>query len=531
MLTKAKNQKRCTTTRSKSNRESDLKRRPSLAALSSRWLGIYDKHAVSYNDTDLHEAARNFGQILVRLLIFSDWLMKSIRLRFRLRTILVLLTIAAIVSAYFGNQWYIARMQTAAIDAIKSIGGKMIQDEEMNATRVLFSGAEFDNSKLKKMAMHLKYLPELDELDFVKTQMTDDAVEILIEVIQIKTLYLFETSMTQAGIDELRKRMPEVDVKIERPDPISSGMASMPVYSHAMVALDWTPDGNCLATGSGDGVIRLWDFETNSAAHQWKAHKNWAFSVAFSPDGNTIATGGGDDLVKLWDASTFELKAELSGHTDDVHSVAFTPDGKSLVSSGDDRTIRFWDLETLKLTRVLEGHSEQIPSIAIGPNGKYLASASRDNTVRLWEIATGETIAVLPTDYDDVNSVAFDSKARFLASGDQGGMVKVWDLESHELLTTLEGHNGKVYRVAFDESDERLYSCGDDGIRRWSIKEHKSQPIGRPQRHVSNLMRHPTQDLIASTNVRGELHLMNSESGETLRVLRTMFGERGFDLE
>lgn len=457
--------------------------------------------------------------------------MKSIRLRYGLRTFLVILTIVAVVSAYFGNRWYLARMQTTAIDTIKSIGGQMIQDENQNATRVLFKGEDFNNSTLKEMIPHLRYLPKLHELDFVQTQMTDDSVEQLLLVKQIKTLYLFETSMTQAGIDELRERMPKVDVKIERPDPISSGMAAMPVYGHALVALDWTPDGSYLLTGSGDGVIRLWDIESNFPAHQWKAHADWAFSVAYSPDGTMIATGGGDNLVKLWDASSFELKAELAGHTDDVHAVAFTPDGKTLVSAGDDRTIRYWDLSSKKVTRVLEGHSEQIPSIAIGPNGKYLASASRDNTIRLWDIASGETLAVLATDYDDVNSVAFDSKARTLASGDQGGNVKLWDLESRELLTTLEGHNGKVYRVAFDVEDGKLYSCGDDGIRMWSIKDQISRPFGKSQQYVSNLMHHPTQDLVASTNVRGEIHLMASENGDTLRVLRSMFGERGFDLE
>jgi len=88
-----------------------------------------------------------------------------------------------------------------------------------------------------------------------------------------------------------------------------------------------------------------------------------------------------------------------------------------------------------------------------------------------------------------------------------------------------------VYRVAFDHAADKLYSCGDDGIRLWSLKEKIGRPIGKPQRYVSNLMLHPSQNVIASTNVNGELHLLSSESGDTLRVFRSMYGERGFDFE
>ena len=86
--------------------------------------------------------------------------MKSLRLRYGLRTFLVILTIVAVVSAYYGNQWYRARMQTQSINAIKAAGGRMIQDNDKNATRVLFRGDDFDDAKLKEMVQHLKYLPK-----------------------------------------------------------------------------------------------------------------------------------------------------------------------------------------------------------------------------------------------------------------------------------------------------------------------------------------------------------------------------------
>lgn len=457
--------------------------------------------------------------------------MKSLRFRYGLRTFLVTLTIVAIVAGYYGNKWNRARLQVKAIEAIKAVGGKMVQNEDKDATRVLFRGNTFDDKSLEEMTRHLKNLPELEELDFVGTEMTDGGIEHLVRIKQIDELYLFETNITPAGIEELSRRMPHVSVKTEKPEPISSGMASMNVYRHALVGLDWTPDGSYLATGNAEGIIRLWDFETNTPAHQWQAHKDWAFAVAFSPAGKVIATGGGDNLVKLWDSNSFQLIAALEGHTDDVHSVVFTPDGTMLASSGDDCEIRFWDLATRETVKVLKGHEAQIPSIAIGPSGKFVASASRDNTVRLWEIESGETVAVLPTDNDDVNTVAFDSQGQFLASGDQGGRIMIWDIESRALVDQLEGHNGKVYRVAFDVEGGSLASCGDDGIRAWNLSTRESLPLGRDQQYISNVSFHPKGGVLASTNAGGEVHLMDFESRRTLRVMRTAYGERDFDFD
>jgi WD40 repeat protein len=457
--------------------------------------------------------------------------MKTPRFRYGLRTFLVILTIAAVVAGYYGNKWNRARLQAKAVEAIKAAGGLIIFDKDKAPTRVMFRGDKFGDEQLEKISLHLANLPKLGELDFVKARITDDGVKHLLKVRQMDVLYLFESSVSPNGFDELTKRMPQVTVKTDRPEPIASGMASMNVYNHAIVGLDWTPDGSYLATGSADGIIRMWDFETNSPASQWMAHKNWAFSVAFSPDGKLIATGGGDNLVKLWDAESFQPIAELAGHTDDVHSVAFTPDGKTLVSSGDDMEIRFWDLNTRDTVKILKGHKAQIPSIAIGPNGKFLASASRDNTVRLWSIESGKTLAVLPTGDHDVNSVAFDSRGEFLASGDQGGRIMIWNVMSHELVKQFEGHNGKVYRIEFNREADSLASCGDDGIRMWTLSTGVSYPLGRDQEYVSNLSFHPGNNLLASTNAGGEVHLVDTEGKNTVRIMRTAFGVRGFDFD
>ena len=42
-------------------------------------------------------------------------------------------------------------------------------------------------------------------------------------------------------------------------------------------------------------------------------HSDWVYVVAFSPDGGCVASGSKDNLVKIWNAETGALVSSLVG--------------------------------------------------------------------------------------------------------------------------------------------------------------------------------------------------------------------------
>ncbi|MFE2548011.1 WD40 repeat domain-containing protein [Streptomyces sp. NPDC059355] len=71
-------------------------------------------------------------------------------------------------------------------------------------------------------------------------------------------------------------------------------------------------------------------------------------SLAFSQDDRLPATGSADGVVRLWNtadpARGITLAGSLTGHQNLVGALAFSPDGRTPVGGGADTTVRLWDV-------------------------------------------------------------------------------------------------------------------------------------------------------------------------------------------
>jgi WD40 repeat protein len=148
----------------------------------------------------------------------------------------------------------------------------------------------------------------------------------------------------------------------------------------------WSPDGRFAARINNSTTpvrtgVSLLDGRTFEELHHFDSGDTRA--VAFSPDDRWLATGGGDGRVRLWDLESGAPVATLVGHDLQILTLAFSPDGTRLASGGYDKTIRLWDMHTFAAGGSFGDHSDHVASLAW--DGERLISSSGDDTARIFE--------------------------------------------------------------------------------------------------------------------------------------------------
>jgi WD40 repeat protein len=98
-----------------------------------------------------------------------------------------------------------------------------------------------------------------------------------------------------------------------------------------MVGQSISPDNkHVLIASQRDRTARLWNAQTGALEAVLMGHTDYIWDAKFSPDGDYVATASGDGSVKLWSAE--------SGHSlftfrpgGSVDSIVFSPDARKLL--------------------------------------------------------------------------------------------------------------------------------------------------------------------------------------------------------
>lgn len=193
--------------------------------------------------------------------------------------------------------------------------------------------------------------------------------------------------------------------------------------------MDFTPDYKSVVfTDFATGKLNIYHYPELTFDRTIKVPDR-AFSIDISPDGNTLAAGLANNIIRIYNLNNDSTVNTLFGHSQSVRDVEFTNDS-ILFSCGNDRTVAASNINHRIYFWPRRLNDKNIKSISLNKDHTRLVAASNDGSACVLDITDytdmkEELRLVHGPDYVNDSAISPDNEYIATVSGD--GYLKLWD--------------------------------------------------------------------------------------------------------
>jgi transducin (beta)-like 1 len=283
-----------------------------------------------------------------------------------------------------------------------------------------------------------------------------------------------------------------------------------------VTTLEWSSDGKLLATGSYDGVARVWS-RNGALVHTLARHRGPIFSLKWNRSGNFLLSGSYDQTTIVWDVSgpNGQVVQQFNDHEAPALDVDWKDD-TTFASCSTDKRVLICRVGVERPLRVYTGHLDEVNAVKWDPSGTLLASCSDDYTAKVWNVTTDSTEPMY--DFKSHKAEIYTVKW-YVGHNDDCSFFNVFRLQPHHFFQfrsptgsgSMNPHKMKILATASFDGSVRLWSI-DDGSCMRVFSRHRDS--------VYSVAFSPSGDFLASGSLAGQLYIWNVLEGKHVKSFR-----------
>jgi serine/threonine protein kinase len=155
---------------------------------------------------------------------------------------------------------------------------------------------------------------------------------------------------------------------------------------HGLVDIAFSPNGKYLAVSGNAGLLEIWNVHEARLLFQPKVSDSWFSNLVFNSDNQYLSVAGYEG-VELIDLNNGKIIKNFNNPPIFPFIVLFSPDGKLLISADSETSnVYFWNVSNQELLHVLDIKISNIIDIIFSPNGKFIYIATGKKDIRIFGI-------------------------------------------------------------------------------------------------------------------------------------------------
>lgn len=239
--------------------------------------------------------------------------------------------------------------------------------------------------------------------------------------------------------------------------------------------IKFSPDGEFLATGGSDGVVRVWQVTSAVASHSYvdtceDQNCSLVKNDMSRPKGkksNHASVVMPDQIFSIGKSPLHEFR----GHRCDVLELAWSSSNK-LLSSSKDNTVRLWKVGCDQCLNVFR-HSNYVTCIQFNPlNENYFISGSIDGKARIWGISKGRVVDWADA-RDVITAICYQPDGKGIVVGCITGTCRFFEMSGGHLqqdaVIHVQGKKGtignKITSIQFSRENSRRVMISSEDCR------------------------------------------------------------------
>ena len=226
-------------------------------------------------------------------------------------------------------------------------------------------------------------------------------------------------------------------------------------------------DGKWIVSGTESSQVTVWNAENHEKVTEFKALRgnnwHWMRALDVSPDGTKITTGSDDKPACVWSLPTAQRLSSSWQHDLYVVEIKFSPNGNLVAAAS-------WFKNCVRIYHSQSGHLySDIPikvtlsanqSLAWASDSTHLFALSDGGDIHCFDVSKGTTISKWPIrSSSHPTCIALASNETFIAvSADS--LVSFWDTMSHKQIGSVIKHPACVRSIAISANHDLVVGGG-----------------------------------------------------------------------